>query len=86
VSDASSSVVARTRLDGPGVDLAEALLATGLVKSKSDSRRTISQGGVYVNNVRRRDPATAITHEDLLQGKYVLLRKGKQDYHVLCFE
>jgi tyrosyl-tRNA synthetase len=86
VSDAPSSVVARARLDGPGVDLAEALLATGLVKSKSDSRRTISQGGVYVNNVRRQDPATAISHGDLLQGKYVLLRKGKQDYHVLCFE
>jgi len=65
------------------------LASTGLCASKSAARTTISQNGAYVNNVRRSaDGGTgaAITGADLLGGRFVLLRRGRRDYHVLRFE
>ncbi len=91
VADAPSSVLARTTLEGDGLDLTDGLVASGLCSSKSEARRVISQGGAYVDNVRRGGgeiigSAAAITRADLLADRYVLLRRGKQDYHVLIFE
>ena len=59
--------------------------------SKTAARTAVSQGGAYVNNVRRTggDDAAeepAITRADLLADRYVLLRRGRRDYHVLRFE
>jgi tyrosyl-tRNA synthetase len=88
VADAPSSVVDRSLLDA-GLDLAEALVMTGLCRSKSDARTAISQGGAYVDNVRRQSDGAGevlITRADLLVDHYVLLRRGRRDYHVLRFE
>jgi tyrosyl-tRNA synthetase len=90
VRDAPSTEFSRTGLDGAGLDVAEALVASGLCTSRSEARRVLSQGGAYVNNVRRVAAGngggpTAITQADLLADRYVLLRRGKQDYHVLIF-
>jgi tyrosyl-tRNA synthetase len=90
VADAPSSVMDPSALDG-GLDLAETLVATGLCPSRTAARTAISQGGVYVNNVRRgRADAPGevppITRDDLLAGHYVLIRRGRRDYHVLRFE
>jgi len=90
VADAPSSVTARSVLDG-GLDLAEALVMSGLCRSKSAARTAISQGGAYVNNLRRgsgdgRGEVPPITRADLLADHYVLLRRGRRDYHVLRFE
>lgn len=55
----------------------DALVASGLCKSKSDARRSIEQGGVYVDEQRVTDLAQLLT-----TGSYVLQR-GKRDKHVL---
>ena len=39
--------------------------------------------GVYLNSVRVSEAARAITANDLLFGRFVLLRKGKRTYAVL---
>jgi tyrosyl-tRNA synthetase len=89
VADAPSSSLPRTALDGDGLELAGALVSSGLVASRSEARRAIAQGGAYVNNVRRGDPdddsTAAISRADLLSDRYVLLRRGRRDYHVLIF-
>jgi tyrosyl-tRNA synthetase len=66
----------------PGVTLAAALAATPLASSLSDARRTISQGAASVNGevVREDRP---LTDADLLHSRWLLLRKGKRNYHVL---
>ena len=64
----------------PFIDLA---IRAGLSKSKSEARRDLTAGGFYLNNVRIDDPARVVTREDLLFGKYLLLRKGKRSYAVL---
>ena len=83
-ADAPSSDVPRGRLDGTGLDLVEALADAGLVASRSVGRTTVAQGGAYVNN-RRREPGQPITRADLIHDRYVVLRKGRRDYHLLRF-
>ena len=65
-----------------GVTLAAALAATPLASSLSDARRTITQGAASVNGtaVPEDRPLTA---DDLLYGRWLLLRKGKRNYHLL---
>jgi tyrosyl-tRNA synthetase len=65
-----------------GVTLAAALGATPLASSLSDARRTISQGAASVNGevVREDRP---LTEGDLLYNRWLLLRKGKRNYHLL---
>ncbi|GAB2882569.1 tyrosine--tRNA ligase [Nocardioides pacificus] len=55
------------------------LVATGLSKSKGDARRTVSEGGAYVNNVRVGDPDHVPSREDLIGGTWLVLRRGKRN-------
>jgi tyrosyl-tRNA synthetase len=66
----------------PGVTLAAALAATPLASSLSDARRTIGQGAASVNgDVVPQD--RPLTESDLLYDRWLLLRKGKRNYHLL---
>ena len=62
----------------PGVD--DLLVRCGLVASKSQARRTIAEGGAYCNNARVTDEAFAPATEDLLQGEWLVLRRGKKSF------
>ena len=68
---------------GGGATLVDALAGAGLVKSRSEARRQIEQGGIYVNQQRIQDAARTLEAADWLAGGYVLLRKGKKDYALL---
>ena len=63
--------------------LVDAVVQGGLAKSKSEARRSIEQGGVYVNQGRVKDVARRIEPADWLADRNVLLRKGKKDYALL---
>ena len=63
-----------------GVDLVDLLVQSGLAGSRKDARRTIDEGGAYVNNRRRSAEDTLVTPADLREERYVLLRKGKRSY------
>jgi tyrosyl-tRNA synthetase len=60
----------------PVVDL---LAATGLCGSKAEARRAIAQGGAYLNNVRVTSEETVPSREDLLHGRFLVLRRGKRN-------
>ena len=63
--------------------LVEALVQAGLAKSKSEARRQVEQGGVYVNQQRVKDVDRKLEPSDWLAGGNLLLRKGKKDYALL---
>jgi tyrosyl-tRNA synthetase len=84
-ADAPTSTVPRSALV-PGMTLVDALVTSGLVPSKARARTTIAQGGAYVNNRRVDDAEASLGIDDLLMGRYLVLRRGKQDYHLLRFE
>lgn len=81
--DVPSSSVARERLAGDGLSLAELLAETGLTSSKSEARRAIEGGGVYVNNRRVADARASVSLEDAIDGSLLVLRKGKRRYHLV---
>ncbi len=83
VEDAPSSVVSREALLGGTLPLVDALVASGLASSKGDARRTIAQGGAYVNDRRVPDEDRLLGPGDLLHDRYVVLRRGRRDYHLL---
>jgi len=69
------------RIDG--LPLVDAVLASGLVRSKGEARRQIEHGGVYLNLRRDTDIARVLTDADALPGGHVLLRKGKREFALL---
>ncbi|MBB3044057.1 tyrosine--tRNA ligase [Nocardioides soli] len=56
------------------------LVATGLAKSKGEARRTISEGGAYLNNERVEDPELVPGDGDLIGGTWLVLRRGKKNF------
>ena len=72
-------------LDDGGPLLVDLLAETGLVGSKSQARTTVTQGGAYVNNARQDDVTRRLTAADLVAGRYVVLRRGKKDHHLVRF-
>lgn len=61
-----------------GTTVTDALLAAGLVDSKSAARRAIAEGGAYVNNERVSDGDVILGGDLLLYGRWVVLRRGKR--------
>ncbi|MFC5214976.1 tyrosine--tRNA ligase [Streptomyces coerulescens] len=51
----------------------------GLVASKSAARRTVKEGGAYVNNVKVAGEDAVPSKEDLLHGRWLVLRRGKKN-------
>ncbi len=58
--------------------VADALALSGVVASKSAARRAIAEGGAYLNNEKVTDPEQRFRDEDLLAGRYALLRRGRK--------
>jgi tyrosyl-tRNA synthetase len=52
----------------------------GLAQSKGDARRTIGEGGAYLNNTRVEDPDRVPSGEDLIGGEWLVLRRGKKRF------
>ena len=63
--------------------VADLLAATGVVKSKSEARRAIAEGGASVNNVRVASDEAVLSAEDLLHGRWAVLRRGKRTLAVV---
>src|SRR4051812_15604393 len=69
------------------VPLVDVLVSTGLAKSKSDARRHLESGAVYVNNRKVADPALKLDPSaDVLHGRWTVLRRGKANQHLVRFE
>jgi tyrosyl-tRNA synthetase len=66
--------------DGPGElpPVASLMASAGVVPSISAARRAIEEGGAYVNNVRVTDTGAVPGSDDLLHGRYLILRRGKR--------
>lgn len=60
----------------PVVDL---LTEVGLAPSRSGARRTVKEGGAYVNNVKVTAEDAVPVAADLLHGRWLVLRRGKRN-------
>ena len=68
-------------------DIIETLaVSTNVFPSKGECRKMIQAGGVSVNKTKISDVALKLSEDDLLNGKYILIQKGKKNYFILKFE
>ena len=84
-AEVPSTEVARSTLAAGELGLLDALVETGLQKSKGQARRLLEQGGVYINNERVEDVAKVLGEADLASESMLVLRAGKKRYHVVRF-
>ena len=84
-ADVPSCIMPRARLD-EGLTLMDALCAVSLVSSKSEARRAIEGGSVYINNRKAEGIGRALTPTDLASQSVIVLRQGKKKYALLRFE
>jgi len=63
---------------GDGATIVDLLVTSGLVESKSAGRRAVKEGGAYVNNVKVTDEDWRPSGTDLLDGGWLVLRRGKR--------
>jgi len=83
--DVPSSRVPASAFEGAGMSLIDLLAdpAVKLLPSKSEARRLVQSGGVYVNNRRASDVQMRLTREQAIEGKLFVLRKGQKQNHVV---
>ncbi len=62
-----------------GIKLIDLLAKTGMQPSKSEARRLIRNGGVYINNVKVLDENWILGSEHLIEGRLILLALGKKN-------
>ena len=82
-ADVPSSQIARSDLAGDGLPIVELLVGSDLATSKGDARRSITGGGVYLNNRRVADPAQMVSTAEAIEGQFLVLRKGRRRYHLV---
>jgi len=82
-ADVPSSDMPRANFEGEGVTIIDLVVACGYATSKSAARRLIEAGGIYVNNRRVSDIHAMIGLSSLIDGQYLVLRKGAREYHLV---
>ncbi|MGH3676343.1 MAG: tyrosine--tRNA ligase [Mycobacterium sp.] len=76
--EASNHHVAELKPGGPD-GITDLLVASGLAESKGAARRTVAEGGAYVNNVRIETDEWVPQPSDYLHGRWLVLRRGKRN-------
>ena len=82
-AEVPSSDIPRHDIEGEGISLLDLLARTGLVSSKSQGRRLIDSGGIYVNNLQVQEVGQAVTLQNSIAGQFIVLRKGRKTYHLV---
>ena len=78
--------ISKAELEG-GID-ASTLLAekTSVFPSKGEAKKTIQGGGVSLNKEKIKEASAVFNAEHLLNGKYIIIQKGKKNYFLLTAE
>jgi tyrosyl-tRNA synthetase len=77
----STEIAAAEFAEGLGV--VDLIARVQLAASKSDARRLVQSGGVYVNNRRVSDVQLRLTKDAAIGGRLFVLRKGQKQNHVV---
>lgn len=56
---------------------------TQIFPSKGECRKMVQGGGMSLNKEKVADPQRAVTGDDLIAGKYLLVQKGKKNYYLV---
>ncbi len=82
-AEVPSSDLPKIQLEDQGLPVVDLLIRSGLANSKGDARRSIHEGGIYLNNHRVADVDQTASLVDTIEGQFLVLRKGKKNYHLV---
>ena len=82
-ADVPSCKLEKPDLSGDGTLLVDLLVSAQLAQSKSEARRLIQGGGVYLNNVRTTDVQRKVSLPETIEGQILVLRKGQKEYRLV---
>ena len=84
VFEGSSSIeILKADIEARNVAFEDLAVSTTVARSLGDARRTVQQGGMYLNSERVEDPARTITIDDLLPGNLIVLRRGRREHRLV---
>jgi tyrosyl-tRNA synthetase len=72
-------------LDGEGADILTFLADSGVFPSKGEARKMLQNGGLSINKEKVTELDFKLTTAHLLNGKYILVQKGKSNYTLAIF-
>lgn len=81
--DVPSTQIQRDQLAGDGMPFIDLLVSASVAKSKGEARKLVQGGGVYLNNRRVPEVDKKIGTDDMIQGKFIVLRKGAKNYFLV---
>jgi len=81
--DVPSTNMAKDQFGGDGALMVDVLVKAGVVPSKSEARRSMLSGGIYVNNLRVTDITKRVNVHDAIKGRFLVLRKGAKNYSLV---
>ena len=84
--DVPSKDLEMSLLEGDGLPVVDAFVLSGLAKSKGEARRTVQQGGAYINNRRITNVDERLTKANLASETTIVLRSGKKKFALLRFK
>ncbi|EGW37335.1 tyrosine--tRNA ligase [Desulfosporosinus sp. OT] len=79
------SDVPSATIENPKIGLIDLLVQGGVVSSKRQAREAIVSGAIYINDVRHTDVETTVPQLERLDGKYLVIRRGKKNYYLIKF-
>lgn len=85
-AEVPSSAVPASNLQGEGLSLVDLIVDCKLERSKKQARTLIEGGGLYLNAARVDDVEQRVTLDDAIEGRVIVLRKGKKRYHLARVE
>lgn len=78
-----SSNLPRIVFEGEGKPIIDLLVDSGVAKSKGEARRSIQEGGINLNNVRVTEFDQKVSIKELIDNRYLILRKGRKNYYLV---
>ena len=82
-ADVPSTELPSDQLGADGVGIVDLLVRVQLAPSKSEARRLVQSGAVYVNNRRVSDPQARVTRDQAIAGQLFVVRKGQRQNHLI---
>jgi len=82
-ADVPSTELPADAFGGEGLGMVDLVARVQLAPSKSEARRLVQSGGVYVNNRRVADPQARLTRDQAIGGRLFVLRKGQKENHLV---
>jgi len=81
--DVPSTELPAADLGVDGIGLVDLVARVQLAPSKTEARRLVESGGIYVNNRRMSDVKARLTREAAIGGRLFVVRKGQKQNHLI---